>query len=94
MHLGSVHLKSTLIYGVCFVMSPYLIKQMRVWAGITKDQKRKETFQKSDSLVKEAEARQHVWFGGLSSGLTNKSKYVALESVSLLQWVRWDKTCG
>lgn len=43
------------------------------------DQKRKANFLEDEitAMVEEIEDRQHVLFGGLNSGLTNKAKQVA-----------------
>ena len=48
------------------------------------DQNRKANFLEDEitAMVEEIEDRQHVLFGGLNSGLTNKVKQVAWERVA------------
>ncbi|KAJ8335833.1 hypothetical protein SKAU_G00391750 [Synaphobranchus kaupii] len=48
------------------------------------DQRRKANFLEDEltAMVEEIEDRQHVLFGGLNSGLTNKAKQVAWECVA------------
>ena len=48
------------------------------------DQKRKANFleDKITAMVEEIEDRQHILFGWLNSGLTNKAKQVAWECVA------------
>ena len=45
------------------------------------DQKRRANFVEDEitAMVEEIEGRQHVLFGGLNSGLTNKAKQVSWE---------------
>lgn len=58
--------------------------QIRVKSGIAMHQKRKFNFLEGEIMAaaEEIKARQHVLFGGVNSGLTNKAKNAAWDCVS------------